>query len=121
VINTKVFFVGFIATIFVGIIWTVLNHSGGFHESCNRDGGCDDGLACNTNIGWCEMKDNPPTYARDVSHPVRDISHEYHGIYESEKFCINCKNLCKDTGMAECNFSDTSVWGNTAPATCKCK
>lgn len=121
----KPFGFGFLGLLFFAFLWRVLQPStGGFHESCNRDGGCDNGLVCDTSIGivWCENpEERPKRQARQERAKLEASSEEYHGYYESEKFCINCKNMCKDTGMAECQFVDTSTWGNKAPASCKCK
>ena len=134
--DIKPFAFGFFGLFFMFLLWQAMKPStGGFNESCNRDGTCnnvnlicdvrDGRAACLNRVSYNAISENQSdskSQEKETFQPkAKASSEEYHGVYESEKFCINCQRLCKDTGMAECNFSDTTTWGNKTPATCKCK
>lgn len=82
-------------------------HMGDLDGPCNKDGSCNGpNLTCERN----GMNDSV-CFAKTDSPKCRS---------EADCFCLGCEQRCPN-GVAKCEFSDTTVWGNKRPSTCECK
>jgi hypothetical protein len=77
-------------------------------ESCKPDGTC---------IG-AHLRCDLSNECAPMNIPLLVVDQRCRG--EIDCFCKRCADSCVDGGMAECDFTDTSVWG-AKPSVCKCR
>lgn len=86
---------------------------------CKPDGTCNSpNLECRRNYDWGPDYICVIDYSKLTANPTDSNAVNWNS--EATQFCNKCTESCGASGLKECHWADTTVWG-AKPTVCECK